>query len=191
LIGQRLRAVRLERGLSQEDAAARAKLSRSFISMVEAGSSEIALSRLIRLADAYGVLITELLVDMQEPHVELTKAAEQYRFPTGDPRVDLSYLSTPSWRIQPFSIRLAPGGRLESLSHAGEEFIHCVSGEAVMIVSGKERRLRPGDTLVIPGSADHTYLNPGKRPVHLVGGTMRVEPRPQSLAPANGRMGRT
>jgi transcriptional regulator with XRE-family HTH domain len=173
VIGQRLRSLRQERALSQLEAAERAGLSRSFISMVESGSAEIALSRLIRLADVYGVLITELLVDIHDPQVELTTRREQYCFPAGAPGVDLRYLASPSWPMQPFRIVLQPGAHLDSLSHAGEEFIHCQQGQAVLKVSGRDYALGPGDTIYIPSGADHAYLNPGKRVTHLIGSTLR------------------
>jgi transcriptional regulator with XRE-family HTH domain len=174
VIGRRLRTLRQQRSLSQQEAADRAGLSRSFISMVEAGASEIALSRLIRLADAYGVLITELLVDIHERQVELTTSEAQYTFPTGTPGVELRYLASPSWTMQPFCIVLQPGAHLDSVRHVGEEFIYCQQGRAVLTVAGREYPLEPGDTIYLPGGSDHTYSNRSKLVTHLLGGTMRV-----------------
>jgi len=142
--------------------------------MVESGTSEIALSRLIRLADAYGVLITELLVDIHERQVELTTSREQYPFPTGTPGVELRYLASPSWAMQPFSIVLQPGAHLDSLRHAGEEFIYCQRGRCILTVAGRDYSLHPGDTIYLPGGTDHTYSNPGRQVTQLLGGTMRV-----------------
>jgi mannose-6-phosphate isomerase-like protein (cupin superfamily) len=142
--------------------------------MVESGASEIALSRLIRLADAYGVLITELLVDIHERQVELTTSQGQYSFPTGIPGVELNYLASPSWAMQPFHIVLQPGARLDSLRHAGEEFIYCQQGRTVLTVAGRDYTLQAGDTIYLPGGSDHTYSNPGKQVTHLLGGTMRT-----------------
>jgi transcriptional regulator with XRE-family HTH domain len=174
IIGERLRLLRLERGLSLREAAERAGLSRSFVGMVESGTTEIAVSRLIRLADAYGVLITELLVDVQDVEVEFVTAEGTFEFPTGMEGVALRYLSSPSWGMQPFRVTLEPGSGLRSLRHPGEEFVHCVEGTPVMVIEARELPMSPGDTVFIPDHADHSYLNESNEQAVLVGATLRV-----------------
>jgi quercetin dioxygenase-like cupin family protein len=130
------------------------------------------------------MLITDLLVDMHERQIELTTSREQYAFPAGTPGVELRYLASPSWAIQPFHIVLQPGAHLDSLRHAGKEFIYCQQGRGILTVAGRDYSLQPGDTIYFPGGTDHTYSNPGKQVTHLLGGTMRAaspcddEPRP-------------
>jgi transcriptional regulator with XRE-family HTH domain len=177
LIGRRLRELREERGLSLRDAAERSGLSRSFIGTVEKGDSEIAVSRLIRLADAYGVLIADLLATVERPaaQVEHVPASNVRRFPTGSPDVEIEYLASPSWPLQPFRVRLEPGGRLESLTHPGAEFIHCVAGWPTLVVNGREYRLKVGDTIVIPDHAEHAYLNETRRRAELLGAVARPQ----------------
>jgi quercetin dioxygenase-like cupin family protein len=182
VIGARLRALRLSRGLTLKQAAERARLSRSFVSMVESGTTEIALSRLIRLADAYGVLITELLLDVHEREIELTRASDAYVFPTGTDGVSIEYLASPSWTMQPFRVIVAPGARTEPLRHAGEEFVHCLQGRVTLDVAGRPHVLEPGDTLYLPGGVDHAYVNDGAETGVVVGGTRRP-------APPNGAAG--
>jgi transcriptional regulator with XRE-family HTH domain len=62
--GARLRAMRLERGLTQEQLAESAELHPTFISNIERGYSSPTLSTLLRLADALntrpGALVDDL-----------------------------------------------------------------------------------------------------------------------------------
>nr|WP_321510271.1 helix-turn-helix transcriptional regulator [uncultured Hyphomonas sp.] len=59
--GKRLRALREERGWSQEEFADRAGLHRTYVSAVERGVRNPTLSVLERLAKALGVSMTELV----------------------------------------------------------------------------------------------------------------------------------
>lgn len=172
-LGRRLRAVRQARGLTLREAADRSGLSRSSISLVENGESAIAFSRLLRLADVYGVLITELLIDEQGTDAEVVRSHEAQPWPNPSEGVSLDLLTSPSWSMQPFRIRLAAGARLENLSHVNEEFLHCIEGSITMVVDGENIDLLPGDTLYIPGSAEHAYVNTSDAPAVLVGATSR------------------
>ena len=59
--GKRLRALREDRGWSQEEFADRAGLHRTYVSAVERGVRNPTLSVLERLAKALGVSMTELV----------------------------------------------------------------------------------------------------------------------------------
>jgi len=58
--GDRLRALRLEAGISQEELASRSGLHRTYVSSVERGQRNIALANIHSLADALGIDVREL-----------------------------------------------------------------------------------------------------------------------------------
>ena len=58
--GMRLRAVRKEKGLSQETLALEAGLDRSYVGGVERGERNISLENIEKLARALGVSVSEL-----------------------------------------------------------------------------------------------------------------------------------
>jgi len=59
--GRRLRELRKERGLSQEELAFRAGLHRTYVSSAERGERNVALINIERLANALGVDIRDLI----------------------------------------------------------------------------------------------------------------------------------
>jgi transcriptional regulator with XRE-family HTH domain len=61
LMGKRIRLARVDRELSQEQLAARAGMSRNFVSSIERGAHGVDVLRLRRLAEALGVDIAALL----------------------------------------------------------------------------------------------------------------------------------
>jgi transcriptional regulator with XRE-family HTH domain len=59
--GRRLRQLRTDRGLSQEELAFRAGLHRTYISSAERGERNVSLVNLVRLARALDVHVRELV----------------------------------------------------------------------------------------------------------------------------------
>lgn len=168
-LGAHLKELRRRSGKSLRDAAALASLSPQFISLVERGQTEIGLSRLIRLTDAYDANIADLLSEIHGPEVEFVRASDAFTAPRSESDPTVTYLTSASWQLQPFRIEIEPGSSLGSLSHAGEEFIHCVAGKITMTIGGNEWVLDTGDTIVVPPRAQHAYRNQGDRTAVAIG----------------------
>ena len=60
--GQRLRELRHEKGLSQEELALQCGLDRSYVGQIERGERNLSLENIHKLADALGVPASELLL---------------------------------------------------------------------------------------------------------------------------------
>ena len=58
-IGKRVRALRLEKGISQEELAARAQLHRNYVGSVERGERDIGVVATSRVARALGLSLSE------------------------------------------------------------------------------------------------------------------------------------
>jgi quercetin dioxygenase-like cupin family protein len=65
--------------------------------------------------------------------------------------------------------RVAPGGVSKRHAHEWDQANWVISGEAEVDVSGEVFRLAAGDSMVIPGGKPHSFSNPGKTPLMLVG----------------------
>jgi quercetin dioxygenase-like cupin family protein len=183
-LGERLLELRRRSGKTLREAAKLAGLSPAFVSLVERGQTEIGLSRLIRLADAYDANIADLLAEIHGREVEYVPAAEALTPPRSHSDPKVTYLTSPSWQIQPFRIEIEPGAALESLAHAGEEFIHCVAGRVEMTITGRVWTLETGDTIVVPPRAQHAYRNDGDELAVVVGA---VAPPSRTVPGGNDR----
>ncbi|MBZ5524726.1 MAG: helix-turn-helix domain-containing protein [Acidobacteriia bacterium] len=59
-LGKRIRQLREKRGWSQEEFALKGKLGRSFAGSVERGERDIRIQTLCKLADVFGITLSEL-----------------------------------------------------------------------------------------------------------------------------------
>lgn len=174
LLGERLRILRIRRRLSLAEVALGTGLSRSFVALVETGQTDLSVARLVRLAEFYGVWISDLVGSIG-PAVELLKPGDARQLPSSDDGVGLHLLTQQPVRgLLPFRVTLEPGAVLEGgVAHSGEEFIHCIAGEIDLQVVADLYHLSTGDTASFPGRLPHTYTNPGSEKAALIGATVR------------------
>lgn len=67
-------------------------------------------------------------------------------------------------------VEIAPGAYAGRHSHPGEEISYILEGEGEVLIDGREpKRVKPGDSFVIPAGAVHDAHNPGTSPLRLVG----------------------
>ena len=71
-------------------------------------------------------------------------------------------------RLSIAEIRVPPGVTVRPHHHLMQEIYHVVDGEGVMMVEDAERRIAPGDTVVIPPHAWHGVANPTSEDLLLV-----------------------
>lgn len=173
MLASRLRMLRVRRQLSLSTVALGTGLSRSFLALLESGASDISVSRLLRVADFYGVWLADL-VGASAPTVEVVRAGDARAVPVdGTGSVRLLSLQSPR-AVSPFRIELPPGSAVEGgLSHTGEEFVHCVSGTIELEIVGSNHQLVAGDTASFPGRLPHSYRNVGNTDAVLIGATAR------------------
>ena len=140
IVRARLRALREERGLSQEEVAARAGMAASTVSRLESGERRLALDHLTPLAGALGVGVGDLLAPA-----------------TADPRVQGHARTVEGIRYETLS-RAAPSGLVvvrmdlpeqrtvpDPRSHEGHEWLYILSGRVRLILGDDDIELAPGE----------------------------------------------
>ena len=170
-VAQKLRALRAGRGWSLDLLARRSGVSKGMLVQVEQGTSNPSLATLVRLADAFGISITELVE---------SGAVEGVRRVGGDEAVVLWSDGAGSRaefllgydrgeHVELWRWELAPGASYRSHAHLSgtREIVHLTAGRLVLVVAGERHELRPGDSVLYPGDRDHALHNPGGDPARL------------------------
>ena len=149
-LGRAVRVTRTRLGLTVTELARRSGLSQSFLSQVEVGQSDISVGRLIRVAQALGVPITDLLEPPAEPTGRLVRAEDRAELPSPAAGLRL-YLLAPSIdsaRTQVLGV-LEPGAvvRPGNDNPGSEAFVLVIEGAArIVLATGEPMLLEAGDS---------------------------------------------
>jgi transcriptional regulator with XRE-family HTH domain len=162
VLAQRLSSYRKLNGLSLEQVATRAGITKSYLSKLERGLSSPTIGTLLRLAQALGRSAEQLIGEAeQNDDIVLVKAQERIPFTRSNEREGYIYEAIAANRTKkamvPF-IMTPPAmvdEKTDLASHAGEELIFLVSGVMEVIFADRVIKLEAGDSLYFNASIPH------------------------------------
>ncbi|KAB1070282.1 cupin domain-containing protein [Methylobacterium planeticum] len=165
-VGQRLRALRLARGLSLEKVAASTGVSIGFLSQVERGLSSPSLRMLALLADTLQTGLAGLFGGETQGPDDAIVTREQDRPNLWLWRAGITkQLLTPSGTAGGLSLfrtvlepRASTGD--DPFSHDGEEAGLVLEGDLVLTVESRTLRLVAGDSFRFASRRPHHFANP-------------------------------
>jgi transcriptional regulator with XRE-family HTH domain len=189
-LAARLRELRAERGLTLDELADRAGVSRSMISLVERGESSPTAVVLDRLSAGLGVTLATLFADEPRPDASpLARRADQrtWRDPaTGYVRRNLSPPGHPS-PIELVEVVLPPGARV-AYDSAGSRAVGVsqqlwvLAGRVDLTVGEVTHALAAGDCLAMRLDRPIAFHNPAGDAVRYVV-ALAVDPSPTRSVP--------
>lgn len=165
-LGQKIRALRVERGMTLEDVVSRSGLTRSWLSKVENFRVTPSLQGLMEIARALGVPVAKLLDELDErPDFVLVRRGGGLRITRDRECSNIAYESLAHERsdraMDPFVLTVPPGGgRSRSLPHEGEEFLRVLSGRVRFHYGESAHDLVAGDSLYFDAATPHRLTNP-------------------------------
>jgi transcriptional regulator with XRE-family HTH domain len=163
-VGQLLKQLREERGISMRELSRRSGLSANALSMIERGLTSPSVSTLYRLTDALNVPITALFrQDHAQEAIVFRSVSDRTHIPF--PFGVWEGLGGEDFigRMQPFMLTLESGAESgkEKIVHTGHEFVMCLRGRLEYEVEGKFYTLQVGDSLLFAARLAHRWRNPG------------------------------
>ena len=175
-LGQRLRAIRMSRGLSMRAVAATAEITPGGLSQIENGENSPALGTLRKLVTALGISMSEFFAAETEAEKDenriVFRASELQELA---PSKGLRFLALPKTR-QPRAIQVLYETYLphfgdtatKPYSNTGEESGFCIAGTLELRVGNRREILGPGDAYYYSAKLPHTWRNVGKVPAIVV-----------------------
>ena len=164
-IGEKLRQLRLQRGLTQEDMADRCELSKGFISQVERNLASPSIATLTDMLECLGSSLSQFF---KEDKNEKTVFSPQDMFVKED---DELLRGATTWLVpnaqknsmEPILVEMNEGGESYPLPpHEGEEFGYVLSGAIWLVTGEKKTRVRTGCSFCIHPRQTHYLVNAGK-----------------------------
>ena len=169
-IGDKLRRLRLQRGLTQEELADRCELSKSFISLLERDLTSPSLNTLSDLLETLGSDLPTFFAKVDEKIV----------FGDGDIFVKedseglrgcIRWLipSAQKNEMEPILVEMAPGGETEEDDpHEGEEFGYVLSGSIQVVLGDRSERVREDESFYFRPNAPHRLVNADEVPCRVL-----------------------
>jgi transcriptional regulator with XRE-family HTH domain len=155
--------LREARGLTQQQIAKLAGVPRATWAHLESGTANPTLSVLHRAANALQISIEELI---STPRAAVKHyAASTLTTKTRGPVTIRKLLPDPIPGMEIDRMHLPAGARMNGIPHTPgtTEYLTCESGRIVLVASGEQYELAPGDVVVFRGDQRHSYANPGDK----------------------------
>ena len=158
-IGQKLKELRVLRGLTQEELADRAELSKGFISQLERDLTSPSIATLTDILQCLGTTLNEFFTEDVEEQIVF--GVEDYFV-----KKDEELRNTIQWIIpnaqknimEPILLTLEKGGATyPDTPHEGEEFGYVLQGSIVIHVGAKSYRAKKGESFYFTPDKQH-YL---------------------------------
>ena len=163
-IGEKLRRLRLQRNLTQEEMADRCELSKGFISQVERDLASPSIATLTDMLECLGSNLQEFFSEKVD---EKPVYAQGDMFVKEDEellRGSITWLvpSAQKNEMEPILLTLPPKGKsYEMQSHFGEEFGYVLKGTVTLVRDNKKYKLKAKDTFYMNGKTSHYLYNHG------------------------------
>ncbi|HWQ83221.1 MAG TPA: helix-turn-helix domain-containing protein [Anaerolineales bacterium] len=163
-VGERLRILREERGLSMRSLARDSGLSTNALSMIERGRTSPSVSTLVKLAGALGAPITAFFrTEPERSNIVFRKASERTKITI--PAGIYEGLGGDAFNglMEPFILTIDPGSSSgdHDMIHTGQEFALCLEGVIEYALETQLYRLEAGDSLIFAANLRHSWHNPG------------------------------
>lgn len=169
-IGQKIKRLRQEKGLTQEELAIRSELSKGFISQLERDLTSPSLTTLDDILECLGTSLKDFFNDFDDERVVFTEN-DFYVSEDSSLGYKLEWIIPNAQKnlMEPIMLTLEPGGRYkEENAHFGEEFGYVLSGEITIHWGSKKYKAKKGETFSYNANKSHFISNHGKSPAKFI-----------------------
>ena len=163
-IGDKIKRMRIEKGLTQEELANRCELSKGFISQLENDLTSPSIATLIDILEILGTNLKEFFSDDRDEKITYTYE-DMFETENEELKYSLMWLVPNAQKnmMEPIMITLQPGGQyLEEDPHEGEEFGFVLSGNITLHLGDTKHNIKKGQSFYFKPKANHYISNNGK-----------------------------
>ena len=163
-IGEKLKQLRIEKGLTQMDLASRCELSKGFISQLERDLTSPSIATLVDILECLGTNLKDFFNNDEEEKIVFSK---EDIFEAED--TELNY--NVQWVIpnaqknmmEPILVTLEPNGQYKNDEpHEGEEFGYVLAGTVYIHLGNKKYKAKKGESFYYKARKNHYISNAGK-----------------------------
>lgn len=163
-IGAKIRELRLENALTQEELANRCELTKGFISQIENNLTSPSISTLSDILEVLGTDLGEFFRDEEQEAYVFTEEDFYEKF-DDENKFMIKWIvpNAQKYEMEPIIIELQPGGTSHKDNpHSGEEFGYVLEGKIVLQVGSKKITVKAGQSFYYMANKYHHIENKSK-----------------------------
>ncbi len=163
-IGAKIRNLRNQNGLTQEELADRTELTKGFISQMERGLPAPSVSTLLDIVECLGTNLSDFF--HEENELQIVYPKEDYFEKEDEHKNSITWLiaTAQSRSMEPILVQLQPGQSMpEDKPHEGEEFGYVLDGEIRLHYGEDVYTVRKGDSFIFPANRKHKISSACKK----------------------------
>ena len=164
-IGEKIRRLRLQRSLTQEELADRCELSKGFISLLERDLTSPSIATLTDILECLGSDLPAFFSEQKDEKLVFTEEDTYVKEDEEDLKGSIRWLVPTAQRnqMEPILVEMEAGGSTgEDDPHEGEEFGYVLAGTIYLVTGEKKTRVRTGCSFCIHPRETHYLMNAGK-----------------------------
>ncbi len=161
-LGAKLREMRRQKNLTQEELADRCELTKGYISQLENDLTSPSIATLIDLLNALGSNLSEFFHEETEEKVVFSE--EEYIDKQSEGMM-LSWVIPNAQKnmMEPVLVELEPAAQTQpDFPHEGEEFGYVLDGRLAVVIAGKAHPAKKGESFYFSAGKEHYIVNKGK-----------------------------
>jgi transcriptional regulator with XRE-family HTH domain len=171
-IGEVIKRLREESGLSLRTLATRVDFSASFLSQLENGQVSPSIASLERIVAELGVTLADLFEASQKPGAPVMRAASRPGFTSSWSRARVESLSGAGARsqLEAIAVTLDPRGASgkHPTRHTMDHFAYMLMGTLTLLLDAERLELSAGDCLIVPARTPHRWANTTAEPSQVL-----------------------
>lgn len=163
-IGSKIKDLRTQKGLTQEELADRCELSKGFISQLERDLTSPSITTLVDILQCLGTDLKEFFNDSEDTQVAF-RQADYFE------KVDEELQNKIEWiipnaqknKMEPIRVTLEKNGSTyPDLPHEGEEFGYVLSGSISIVIGSRTVKAAKGEAFYFTPDSEHYIRANGK-----------------------------
>lgn len=157
-IGERIKEIRIERGLTQEELASRAELSKGFISQMERNLTSPSISTLEDVLQVLGYELSTFFASAEEEKQVVFTDEDYFEKVESDGNYVVEWIVPNAQKneMEPVRINLSRGGRtMTDNPHEGEEFGYVTRGSIKVHIGNEVHVAKEGETFYLYPEKPH------------------------------------
>lgn len=163
-IGEKIKRLRVEKNLTQEELANRCELSKGFISQVERDLTSPSIATLVDILESLGTNLKDFFNEIEEEKIVFTKD-DFFIKEDKENGYEINWIVPNAQKniMEPILVTIEPGGSyIEDSPHEGEEFGYVLSGTIYIHKNNRKYKAKRGESFYYKANTVHFISNPGK-----------------------------